>query len=420
MGSFYADMLSGIGFHIQWVPGDYKVAEASFLKINTGGQGLDPLEITLIRHRNSSFARAVMSIAHGGTGHFWPDDINTPRAKDLLEEVMSGSQKLHGKLFVPPLAMPIRDANVPFMVAPGYFTRHQYLLEILPVIQGLNGSDEDIDYMLTQDEDSDPETILDNGAKLIRRGVETFAHLTGTSADSKSLSIVPLFYFYSIIGRYVRSALYGFISWFMSGNDEDILVRKIVFSAHRGRFENVMFEEDFSGAITGRIGSGTRATQGTAEFYDRLLRLLDTNPSPINDESFRKELNNIKEELTAPRLRKSASKEGRQVDDTRKSTVNIKELFETAIRCEICGGVLDLRAGTQYDHITRHSQGGLTDSRNLRATHPFCNNQRDAIELHQNGVRKLNMPRFIKEKLALKEMPAQFDFFNNLFFPDEE
>jgi hypothetical protein len=414
-GRFFTDMRQEAGFHLQEVAGDYNVAEASFLRINRSGQPLRDWETTLIANRNSSLARAVMSIANGGAGHYWPEDA---ALNMLVNEMRRVAESLHHKLFIPPLQTPIKDANVPFIAGTSYFPKHANLLELLPVVKRTG----DVEALFESDKDADPETIVRNGRALLVQTQRVFQHLTSDSADPVTMSIVPLFYFYTRIGRYVRSSLYGFASWISSGNDEDIRVRKVIFSAHRRRFEQVIFDNDIPGAITRKIGSGVRATEANVQFYQQLLELLVEDPSDAEDTAFQARLKLILDKLTAPRLGKMA-KEGRRFDDSQKTTINLREIFKSAIRCEICGGVLDLRSGVQYDHKTRYAERRLTDTNDGRPTHPFCNNQRDLIENFRAGKAQLNLPSADALSLVLPAKGGQmslFSLFDSTAFPDED
>ena len=72
---------------------------------------------------------------------------------------------------------------------------------------------------------------------------------------------------------------------------------------------------------------------------------------------------------------------------------NINELFNSAIRCHICGGIVDLKfGGIQYDHVIKYKNTKETDPENLRPTHPFCNNNRDKIEDYRKGNILLERP----------------------------
>lgn len=415
-GKIWAQISRGLGFHVQEVVGDYNTAETSFIRINVSGERLEDWEITLIRNRNSSFARSVMSLANGGAGHFWPEKQIDATQEARRIELSQKAGDLHDLLFVPPLKTPVQDANVPFIASTRYFAKHAYLMELIPVVM-----EKDSESLFELDQQASNQEIIDNGLQCINQLERVFRHLSGASKDPLSLSIVPLFYFYSRVGRYVRSALYGFISWMMSGTEDDIRDRKSVFSAHRSRFEEILWEYNVPGAITDRVGSGLRAVPATSSFYQRLLELLAEDSSDTKSDKFRQKLDGILKDLTA---RKSGpkTKEGRQFDDTQKTAINIREIYSSAIRCEICGGILNLRSGVQYDHKFRYAETGITDPETGRPTHPFCNNMRDKIEEIREGRLKLPLPQL--EKGVFREgtpviQPTLWSLMDSIQFPDE-
>ncbi|MGB8648636.1 MAG: HNH endonuclease signature motif containing protein [Anaerolineae bacterium] len=415
-GSFYRDIRSGAkGFHVQWEFGDYNVAEASFLRINRTGQQLNTFETTLIENRNSTLARAVMSVANGGSGHFWPE-LSSPVSKSQLQTLNEMATGLHRKLFVPSLEGTIQSLAVPFMVAPGYFQKHALLMELFPVFQGKSGQPDDITDILEEDNNASGDAILANGMTLMYKAVDAMSQLTGEDNDSRTLNLVPLFYFYSNIGRYVRSALYGFISWLNQGSEEEVRTRKIIFSAHRERFEQVLFRHNIAGIIPDRIGSGPRATFGTADFYERLLRLLNSNSHATGDPSFEKELGDILAKLAVPRSEKRVS-ESRVATKTQKNAVVIKKLFENSARCHICGGILNM-SEVQYDHKKEWHLGGESHPDNFEPTHPFCNNMREEIEEHKKDPRSLVLPKYKKPRQRPDEDMVQGNFFQFINFPD--
>ncbi|MFN8458497.1 MAG: DUF262 domain-containing protein [Anaerolineae bacterium] len=139
--AFYSDV---VGSHrtlsVQWEQGDYKSAEQSFLRINRSGQALDPWEATLIEYRQSSYARSIMSIANGGeSGHYWPDlpdesKVNNSPLVEMVNSFTDKASRIYKILFVPPFRLPITNLNVPLMVAPAYFQKHKYLLEVIPLL----------------------------------------------------------------------------------------------------------------------------------------------------------------------------------------------------------------------------------------------------------------------------------------------
>src|SRR5581483_27541 len=190
-------------------------------------------------------------VANGGAGRYWPENTQDAALDSTSRLITKASEALHKRIFVPPLKTPIHDLNVPFIAATKFFPKHAYLLELFPVVM----KTDDIDLLFTRDKGAEPMSVIQNGYDLIMRTTEVFDHLTGASDNPLSLSLVPLFYFYTAIGRYVRSSLYGFISWLMSGSEDDIRARKTIFSVHRGRFEEILFTQDLAGAISRRAGS---------------------------------------------------------------------------------------------------------------------------------------------------------------------
>jgi hypothetical protein len=237
-----------------------------------------------------------MSVANAGAGRYWPVSTANSALSSSVQAITKASGDLHKLLFVPPMKTPIHDANVPFIAASRYFPKHAYLLELFPVIM----KTDDVDGLFNRDKEAPADSVVYNGQELMERCTGAFTHLTGDSSNPLSLALVPLFYFYSDIGRYVRSSLYGFLTWIMSGNDEAIRTRKVIFSAHRGRFERVIFANDISGAISRKAGSGPRGTNATMQFYQKLLELLIEDSSSVEAKPLQAKLVRIMSELTTP------------------------------------------------------------------------------------------------------------------------
>jgi hypothetical protein len=62
-----------------------------------------------------------------------------------------------------------------------------------------------------------------------------------------------------------------------------------------------------------------------------------------------------------------------QISDDTKSMVYVKEAIRNAIRCPICGGILDPAKSVSYDHIEPKRSGGTGDHTNVQLAHPYCN-----------------------------------------------
>jgi hypothetical protein len=411
---FYRNLQRGnISFPILWVTGDYEKAEQSFLKINKTGRKLSDWETKLIENRNSSFARVVMSIANiDSSKYYWPanppEGTNQNQLASKIANIVDGIEKLHSILFQPSFDSPAKSRRLeqPLLIAPSVEMKPFYLAELLTIIEGGKGQEAETEKLLKKDKSALPDTIIVNGWRLVDETLSTFDHLVGSSP--KSLSLVPLLYFYSDSGRHVRSLLYGLIYWlFSGGNEGDILTRKKLFAAHRAAFEQILLtdKENVIRRIGRNIGSGPEVTYPTARFYQGLLELLVRYGDDIRSSSFDKDYKDLVAKLKIPDKSLNAAQlsegKSRIFTEKQKSTIVLRSLFTTATRCGICEGILDPRGGLQHDHLMKWSEGGLTKVENDRLTHPFCNNNRDIIEALKKGQQSVKLPAFFDPDLSI-------------------
>lgn len=403
-GQFYRKLVRGdISFPILWVLGDYERAEQSFLKINKSGQQLLEWETRLIENRNSSFARAVLSLASvRSASHYWLDKEYQASNKDELEQkkvqIMDGIEKLDKIFFVPPYSLPINSLQQPMLGAPEVHLKPVYLAELLTVVAGGKGQPPETEKLISRDRYAPPEKIIESGWALIRDTLEAFEHISGPSP--KSLALVPALYFYTEEGRHVRSLLYGLLYWLLSGTDQEILARKRLFAAHRAAFEQILLNDKsvIVGGPTRKSGSGPDITVQTASFYQKLLQLLMDHKDDIKANEFLEGYGNLTNEITGTSRRSRHTDvneiRSRLFTPRQKTILNLKTLLTNPPRCGICDGVVDIQGPVQYDHIIPYSQGGPTSLDNQRLTHPFCNNHanRHVIEQLRTGQQQLLLP----------------------------
>lgn len=426
--TFFNGVVSGLlTLAVQWEKGDYESAERSFLKINRSGQALDPWEATLIEYRNSSYARCVMSIANGGEcGHYWPASAKdaVPSLVNTLVSFDKSATRIYKMLFVPPFRRPITDLNVPFMVAPEYFQKHKYLLEVIPVIteQIIAIKDDKQIELMKRDSDSPASIVIANAEKMLRLLGDNLDHLFCDSANSKSLQIVPLFYWYNYNGKFIRALFYGFLYWLLSGNEGEIKHRKITFSINRERFESVLFDfkSEIASSLQLKAGAGLKAAGKVAGFIQELLVLLHANIGKTTEDL----TNEIVEIIQSKGLlssSKSKVKKSRAYSEQDKTTINIREMFSNAIRCHICGGVVNLQQSLQYDHTQDFAVYRITDPKTGKPTHPFCNNwsNKKAIEEGKKGEKQYSVPLIeINSSTDKQQNGNQLDFWGDSEFPE--
>jgi hypothetical protein len=429
-GTFYNRAVGGfLTMAVQWERGDYSSAEQSFLRINRRGQALDPWEATLIEYRHSSYARSIMSIANGGeSGHYWPEPSDEEEIEEETAQLVSGfaekAAAIYERLFIPPFHLPITDLNVPLMVAPAYFQKHKYLLEVMPLIikREIAITEENQVAIMKQDDRANAQTVIKNADYILTAMDEGLEHLISPSHSSKSLSLVPLFYWYNQKGQHTRGLLYGFIYWLLSGTTTDILQRKQVFCANRGHMEHFLFYlKQEIGGLQQRWGAGLKATNKAAGFFQSLLEVINRSlePDPLNLEEA--VLQVLREYGNIPN-RGSKAKISRNFSGTDRTFINIREMFENSVRCHICGGVINLSyGGLQYDHTEDYALTGLTDPETGKPTHPFCNRHKHPIMDHQKSIKRISLPAFgvVDEvEISSKQLALPLEFWGVEDFPE--
>ncbi|GAB2869072.1 hypothetical protein GCM10027093_00890 [Paraburkholderia jirisanensis] len=404
MAMFHSDMVdSSRTLHAQWEDGDYEAAEESFLAINRQGEPLDDVEQLLIEYRNGSLSRVIMSIASAGaSGHYWPEPPDEQHlsqgVRDKLEGFSDRCSALHHLLFVPPFDAKILDINVPFVVAPGHFRPHQHLIELLPLlVEGGAVGGERLPQLLAKDSSADVEEIIFNADMLLTLLERKLGHLGGKNTDSRSLSVVPLIYWYNRKATFVRGLFYGWCHWLLSGDDTQIQERKIAVSAIRGDLEEVLIRfKDEIAEVQHRSGAGLKALGAVATVLQKLVEaLLSERGLPVDDTD--EKIRQILGAKSMPRVRASnarAFSKGNRIE------INVRELLNSAIKCEICGGVVDLKQGLQYDHKHEHAKGGLSVAENGRPTHPFCNLFRERITEVRSGASSMRLPNLVDPATA--------------------
>lgn len=421
MARFYLDTFgSNRTLHAQWEDGDYAAAEESFLAINRQGVPLDDLESLLIEYRNGSMARVIMSIANAGAaGHYWPH----PPASEPLTEPLKAKlstfdgrcAELHRTLFVPPFDTTVRDINVPLIVAPGHFRLQQHLIELLPLLsEGVPVDADGIKKLLGKDSGGPVQDMIINADELLGRVENKLEHIGGQGNGSLSLALVPLIYWYNRRGGFVRALMYGWMHWLLSGSDSEIQSRKIVVSSVRGELEDVLtrYKDEFA-EIQHRAGAGFKSLARVTNFIQELVTLL-IETRGLDDEGRGDRLAALFEAKPS----KVATRGGRSrsFSKTSRAEINVRALLGSPVRCEICGGVVDLKQGVQYDHKQHYWAGGTSAPDNGRATHPFCNLFRERIGKLRSGVEVAKLPSL--PEIGSVERPfRQLNLFDS--FPGE-
>lgn len=424
---FYSNIINSlVTISVQWENGNYERAEQSFLRINRQGQPLDPWEANLIEFRNGSYSRTIMSIANGGNlGHYLFNNTENKELDVTIDDFNKKSETVHHKLFVPPYILPISDLNVPLMVAPVYFQKHKYLLELIPLVinKEIALDDQKQIIFLQKDCNANTEIIINNAFEIINKLDETLEHLVSYTHNSKCLSVVPLFYWYNERGQYNRSLFYGFLLWLFAGSEEDTKNRKLIFSANRAKFEFLLqeYKSDIFQFLNLGGGAGLKSAKQTANFIQNLILSLSLNPK-LDVNSLQLENIVLESINSSTKSKKKLTKSSRNVSSRDKTQVNIRELFKGSVKCNICGGIVNLKyGGIQYDHHEDYALVKETTASNLNPTHPFCNNHKQRILSLITGENNLTLPELnLNEKnetVKKEESILQLSFWGVDDFP---
>lgn len=395
-----------VGFPVLWVRGNYEVAEKSFLKINSTGKQLSNWETKLVENRASSFARTVMAIAQiSSPEHCWTFDDPEVKSNEILKnkvkEILEKVELIHEILFKPSYEKPIKDIRQPLMIIP--YTQPDkkplYIAELLTIVQGKKGQKAETERLIKKDSKDSISKIIENGLSLVKNTIDILENIQGTNA--RSITLVPLVYFYNNQGTHVRSLLYGMLFWLIHGTSQEVLDRKLLLSVHRKGFESVLLEykDPIIKRITRRLGSGAEVTLQTASYYNGLLKLLIEHNSNTETEEFKQDHQILIETLGKEDKTAEAKSAGaRLFSEKDKGIINVKDYLKLLTKCEICEGYYYPGLFTQYDHIEEHRKGGLTVPDNGRNTHPFCNNNRIKIENLRENKLSIDFPVFEQNK----------------------
>lgn len=62
-----------------------------------------------------------------------------------------------------------------------------------------------------------------------------------------------------------------------------------------------------------------------------------------------------------------------QFTDETKSMIFVNKAIQSAIKCPVCGGLLDSAKSVSYNHKISVKDGGTGDQENAQMVHPYCN-----------------------------------------------
>nr|WP_244659804.1 DUF262 domain-containing protein [Priestia megaterium] len=379
-GRFSYNLSTSLNIPIQWVVGDYKVAEESFLNINTGGTALETQEVDFLTYRRSPVARAIAGIiANGYKDSVWIDNIEecSEISKNLYNILLSESDNYINESAT---AMPF----VKLQKKNGFY-KHVFLLNLFAISSAKKTGGNVLKATLSNLSNEENEIVVaQKTLDALNQVQNTINHVRGKLPQS--MGLYPSLYFYSSEGKYREQMLLMFLAWFSKGTDSEIKKRKQHFSIYRGKFEECwMLARDYIFYAMNRRGVGPRRlTEVSIAVLDKLLDFIvkgvASNTQVIDIvKGFLKEYHeptfaSFLQEINSPGQRY------KPFSATVKNKIEIKNIIESQLKCEICGGYVDVGNSHQVDHKEERRSGGTNDVENARLTHPYCNKNRNILE----------------------------------------
>ena len=343
------------GLNLQWVTGDATVAEASFFKINSQGTPLDDTEKLLITHRLKPVAIGARAILRAGTGHKYWSGFSLIQQQNI-EKI---TKDFHERIFKPEASEPLKTLELPLGGSVSPVDGLALLIDFLTIA----GSREEGGKAIEKyDNDWDGEAT----ALVLRNGLQVLNRMAGNRPES--LGLHPAVYFYNERGKYNRFLFLGMAAVVqdkLRNNNAEFFKQ---FTSARRRLEQFLIEnKSVIGTILQYLSKGQRVPK-MKSLFDYLVAELRHPENTVTVESalahlaMRGRILDVNVIQTSPHLS----------DDT-KSIVYVKEAIKTALRCPICGGILDPLKSVSYDHIQPVRTGGTGDHTNVQLAHPYCN-----------------------------------------------
>ena len=176
-----ARRFSTLSVSIQWVKGDSKTAENSFVRINQQAAKITPQELELIKNRKKPNTIAARAIIRRGTGHKYWYGFEAEKQKKI-EEI---STEIHNLIFNPVLKSPIKSLELPAGGSVYYSPALRMVYDFINLCVGTQ----------SQNDDTKGDRTLDYLHRCHR-----FMRLI-LSNDPSSLGLHPAVYFYSWTGK---------------------------------------------------------------------------------------------------------------------------------------------------------------------------------------------------------------------------
>ena len=339
---------------LQWIQGNARAAETSFFKINSQGTPLDETETLLIKNRKKPIAISARAILRAGSGHKYWSGFAPERAAEI-ELVTS---HFHESIFKPEAEDTVKTLELPLGGSVSPIDALSLLIEFLGIAGSREPGGKTIDKYADDVTGDATVLVLKNSYQLLNRI---------SSNNPGSLGLHPAVYFYNEKGKYSRFLFLGVVAVIQDKirNNNSIWFRQ--FTDARKRLEDFLLaHKSIIAMILQNLSKGQRIPK-----IKELVELLVGEFKDGKDVTIEDAIARLG--LTGRIVDVRAIHSSRDISDEVRTAVFLRQAIRGAISCPICGGLLDPKKSSTFDHIIRVRDGGTGDVDNAQLAHPYCN-----------------------------------------------
>jgi hypothetical protein len=339
---------------LQWIQGDASVAETSFFKINSQGTPLDDTETLLIKNRRKPIAIAARAILRAGSGHkYW-----SKFPAGCATEVETVTQEFHDKIFKPEAEEPLKTLELPLGGSVSPVDALALLIDFLAIAGTREKDGKSIEKYF--DDDTGDETV-----KVLKNALQVLNRIAGNNPES--LGLHPAVYFYNEKGKYSRFLFLGISAVIQDKLKNNNTGFFKIFTAARQKVEQFLIDNK---SLIGLILQNLSKTQRVPKVRDLFEFIVDKFQ---HDQAVSIEDTIIHLGIRGRILDANVVQTTSHISDDTKSMVYVQKAVTSALRCPVCGGLLDPNKSVSYDHIEPKRIGGSGDPSNVQLAHPYCN-----------------------------------------------
>jgi len=341
-----ARRFGSLSLNLQWVTGEWKKAEAGFIRINQQAAVITPQELALIESRSKPHTIASRAIIRRATGHqYW--GLFDTKHQDKIREV---SREIHELIFRPELSYPIHSVDLPAGGGVYSSTALQMVRDFITICVGVPSPEDD--------------KIGDRTSEYLVRCRNVMQLLV--SSHPSSVGLHPAVYFYSWTGKQ-QPILFLTIAEILVELDRDKKLPE--FIGLRQRFEEFLVSNRaLLNQVIRKFGTKGSGRVHLRQFYDDVMRFIRDGEPDIVAALCLDHRYAYLQPAESPYEGPIPARYSTQV----KSGLVLRELLPKAQRCAICGGYVPSQA-ISIDHKVRREDGGLATVDNAQLTHPYCN-----------------------------------------------